>query len=211
MARRKMSLADKRALAKQVQQERENLYAQEHEEARTRYYAEYEAAVASKRSELLADQQLHGGAADVAMADRGFLTGRWSRAWDKWHSQNPQIKDLKATANRAFAEWEESRGPSPWSAAADRKLLQRIRRRSKKNLEARLEVVDLGWEMEQYRKSVDVQWGPGYAPNDLVETPDGMVGIIVKSWSCGGLHNSYVRVLVDGIQRDYKKIKVTPL
>ena len=211
MPRRKMSLADKRALAKQVQQERENLYAQEQEEARTRCYAEYEAAVASKRSELLADQKLHGGAADVAMADRGILLGRWLVAWDEWHLQNPEIEDLKVAANRAFAEWRESCGPSPWAAAADRKLLRRIRRRSKKNLKARLEVVEPGWKREQRQKSVDVQWGPGYAPGDLVETPDGMVGIIVKSWNWGGMHNSYVWVLVDGIQRDYKKIKVTPL
>ena len=90
-------------------------------------------------------------------------------------------------------------------------MLQRKRRRSKKNLKARLEVVEPGYKREQRQKSADVQWGPGYAPNDLVETPDGMVGIVVKSWERGGIHNSYVRVLVDGIQRDYKKIKVTPL
>jgi hypothetical protein len=143
-----MSLADKRALAKQVQQERLNLYEQDQEEARTRCYAEYEAAVASKRSELLADQRLHGGAADVAMADRGILLDRWRVAWDEWHWQNPQIEDLQAAANRAFAEWRESRGPSPSTAAADRKLLRSKRRRSKKNLKARLEVVEPGWKRD---------------------------------------------------------------
>ena len=125
------------------------------------------------------------------------------------------MEDLKAAADRAFAECKK-RIKADWKKthpndAADRKLLQRKRRRSKKNLKARLEVVEPGWKREQRQKSADVQWGPGYAPNDLVETPDGMVGIIVKSWDRGGIHNSYVRVLVDGIQRDYKKIKVTPL
>jgi hypothetical protein len=208
---RKLTLQQKKSLGKRVQEERMRQDSEDVEAARKRFYTDYNVVTATKKAGLLAEQAKSSCAASQRLAETGHLTGQWRDEWFQWHDDNPGVAALKAEAFKQYQAWLEERGDSAYERNCKRKE-QQLQRKSRQTAKDRIEVVDRNYKSEQRRKRNAVEWGPGYKPGDLVETPGGMVGIIIEHRdSAYGLTSSYIRVMVDGMERSFKTIKVTPI
>jgi len=209
---RKLTLRQKKSLGKRVQEERLRQDSEELEAARRRFYADYNAVTATKKAELLAEQAKSSCTASQRLAETGCLFGQWRDEWFQWHDDNSGVAALQAEAFKQYQAWLEERGDSAYERNCKRKEQQRLQHKSWQTAKDRIEVVDRNYKSERRQKRNAVDWGPGYEPGDLVETPGGMIGIIVERRdSVAGLTSSYVRVMVDGMERSYKTIKVTPI
>jgi|TARA_R110000824_G_scaffold184337_1_gene365283 hypothetical protein len=124
-----------------------------------------------------------------------------------------------------YYEWLDE-NPKPSSVAAEKATARRkYKRKSKKNISNKIEIVDREALSAVTHKEVKVEWAADFNPGSLMETKNGDIGIVVAesdarlgrnkrnrpSWIKRGMEDSYVRLLVNGVEEWHKKFSVTPL
>jgi hypothetical protein len=133
--------------------------------------------------------------------------------------------DAGDISSAEYYAWLEE-NPQPSTIAADKALERRKhKRKSKKNITNKIEIVDREALSDVVYKDVKVEWASDFNPGSLMETKTGDIGIVVAesdghlrrkrrnkpAWMKRSMEDSYVRLLVNGVEEWHKKFSVTPL
>ncbi len=124
--------------------------------------------------------------------------------YDRWLEENPQPSEV---------------------AFENAKARRKHKRKSKKNITNRIQIVDREALSEVTHKEVKVEWSADFSPGNLMETKNGDIGIVVAeddsrpgrskknrpAWIKRGMEDSYVRLLVNGVEEWHKKFSVSPI
>ena len=144
----------------------------------------------------------------------------------EWHAEERALAmklDTGEIDHDAYWIWlDENPQPSVVVAGqiAERK---RLKRKSKKNIKNKIEIVDRHAMRDMTMKETKIEWGKGLEEGNLVETRDGDIGMVMEQYD--PTHNrvskpkhieaamvgSYVRLLVNGIEEWHTKLSVSPL
>ena len=99
-----------------------------------------------------------------------------------------------------------------------------MKKKSKKNIQKKIVIVDEEALREVRMEVPKVEWSESFSPGCLVETRNGDIGIIVAehnekyggakrakrpSWIKKGMEDSYVKLLVNGVEEWHKKFSVS--
>ena len=116
--------------------------------------------------------------------------------------------------------------PKPSTVAYENAMTRRKhKRKSKKNIKSKIEIVDREALSAVTHKAVQVEWSADFSPGSLMETKNGDIGIVVAesdsrpgrnkknrpAWIKRGMEDSYVRLLVNGVEEWHKKFSVSPI
>lgn len=138
-------------------------------------------------------------------------------------SKTPEYKALQEEARAAQVAWGEfwnNNHPS----AAEMKVQERKqrKRKSKKNISEKLEIVDYGAMAEVECSGQKIEWSADFATGSLVQTKSGDVGVVMDVHDyhnrvrrpghiSQAMASAYVCLLVNGQQEWHTKLSVEPL
>ncbi len=138
-------------------------------------------------------------------------------------AQTPEYKALCDEARAAAKEWEEFRDSNHPSAAEWKAQERKQRKRkSKKNITEKLEVLDYGAMADVECTTQKIEWSADFTTGSLVQTKQGDVGVVmdVLDYSTrvsrpkhikDAMASAYVCLLVNGQQEWHTKLSVEPL
>jgi hypothetical protein len=152
-----------------------------------------------------------------------LLLGEYQEEMKAW-VKTPEARALKQARSEAYqvwTTWQEENSPiNHQEAVAARK---RMKRKSKRNVKARLEIVNHEALYEVEMKETTIEWSSDFDKGSLVETRDGDIGIVMEQYDVShnrvtkpahiktAMLNSYVRVLVNGEVQWHTKVSVSSL
>ena len=143
--------------------------------------------------------------------------------WEAEHDEmSERYENGDIEASKYFGWLDEN--PRPSAVIEDQMLeRKRLKRKSKKNIKAKIEIVDRQAHREVKMQETTIEWGKGLEEGNLVETREGDIGMVMEQYD--PTHNrvskpkhikaamigSYVRLLVNGIVEWHTKLSVSPL
>ena len=137
-------------------------------------------------------------------------------------SKTPEYKALQEEARAAQQAWGEfwnNNHPS----AAEMKAQERkqMKRKSKKNVSSRIEIIDRSALYDVEAKETTIEWGDTFQEGNLVMTRDGDIGMVMEQWDPthnrvsrpkhikAAIAGAYVRLLVNGREEWHTKVSVS--
>ena len=143
--------------------------------------------------------------------------------WEEQEEElNRQLRD-GVIEDKVYWDWlDENPRPSE-EIARQTKERRRLKRKSKKNVKSRIEVIDRDALRDVEMKETKIEWSSDFEEGSLVETRDGDIGMVLKQHD--PTHNrvrkpkhikaamvgSYVRLLVNGVEEWHTKLSVSAL
>lgn len=135
-----------------------------------------------------------------------------------------ELEERRMAAKTAWQAFFKENDPDSYRSAAEER--SRYKKKSKKVLSAKIEIIDHEALSEVTFKEPTVEWSADFKPGSLVETKNGDMGLVVAehdekyrgkkktnrpSWIKRGMEDSYVKLLVNGVEEWHKKFSVSPL
>ena len=141
-----------------------------------------------------------------------------------WEEQEESLNlQLRAgeIEEKVYWDWLDEKPPPSHEIERQVKERRRLKRKSKKNVTARIEIVDRRALRDLEMKATTIEWGSDFTEGSLVETRDGDIGMVLKQYD--PTHNrvvkpkhikaamigSYVRLLVNGLEEWHTKLSVS--
>jgi hypothetical protein len=138
-------------------------------------------------------------------------------------ARTPEYKALSEETAAAIKEWEEFRDNNH-PKAAEWKVQERKqrKRKSKKNISEKLEIVDYGAMADVECTTQKIEWSADFATGSLVQTKQGDIGVVMDVHDyhsrvrrpghiSQAMASAYVCLLVNGQQEWHTKLSVEPL
>ena len=138
-------------------------------------------------------------------------------------AQMDEYKALQEESQAALKEWEEFRDNNHPSAAEWKAQERKQRKRkSKKNIIEKLEIVDYGAMADVECTTQKIEWSADFATGSLVQTKQGDIGVVMDVHDyhnrvrrpghiSQAMATAYVCLLVNGQQEWHTKLSVEPL
>ena len=138
-------------------------------------------------------------------------------------AQMDEYKALQEESQAALKEWEEFRNNNHPSAAEMKAQERKQRKRkSKKNIIEKLEVLDYGAMADVECSTQKIEWSSSFATGSLVQTKHGDIGVVMDVHDYrirvsrpkhikDAMASAYVCLLVNGQQEWHTKLSVEPL
>lgn len=138
-------------------------------------------------------------------------------------AKTPEYKALQEEARAAQVAWEEFRDNNHPSAAEWKAQERKQRKRkSKKNISEKLEVLDYGAMADVECTTQKIEWSSSFATGSLVQTKQGDIGVVMDVHDYNSkvrrpkhinaaMASAYVCLLVNGQQEWHTKLSVEPL
>jgi hypothetical protein len=143
--------------------------------------------------------------------------------WEEQEEElNRQLRD-GVIEGKVYWDWlGENPRPSE-EIARQTKERRRLKRKSKKNVKSRIEVIDRDALRDMEMKETVIEWSSDFEEGSLVETRDGDIGMVLKQHDPthnrvrkpkhikAAMMGSYVRLLVNGVEEWHTKLSVSAL
>lgn len=138
-------------------------------------------------------------------------------------TKTPEYKALQEEARAAQVEWGEFWNNNHPSAAEMKAQERKQRKRkSKKNITEKLEVLDYGAMADVECATQKIEWSSSFATGSLVQTKHGDIGVVMDVHDYrirvsrpkhikDAMASAYVCLLVNGQQEWHTKLSVEPL
>ena len=138
-------------------------------------------------------------------------------------AKTSEYKALQEESRAALEEWEEFLNNSHPSAAEWKAQERKQRKRkSKKNITEKLEVLDYGAMADVECSTQKIEWSSSFATGSLVQTKQGDIGVVMDVHDYrirvsrpkhikDAMASAYVCLLVNGQQEWHTKLSVEPL
>ena len=144
----------------------------------------------------------------------------------EWEIKEEEL-DEKARAGEItwdeYYEWCNS-NPRPSHVVAEQMAeRKRMKRKSRKNVKSRIEIIDPRAMSAVQAKETTIEWSSDFEEGSLVETRNGDIGIVMAQWDPthnrvvkpkhikAAMASSYVRLLVNGVEEWHTKFSVSAL
>jgi len=143
-----------------------------------------------------------------------------------WEEQEEEMnRQLRAgeIEDKVYWAWMDENPRPSEEIARQTKERRRLKRKSKKNVKSRIEIIDRDVLREVETKATTIEWSSDFEEGSLVETRDGDIGMVLKQYDPTHnrvtkprhikttMVNSYVRLLVNGIEEWHTKLSVSAL
>ena len=144
----------------------------------------------------------------------------------EWEAEHDELSALyengEIEASEYFSWLDENPRPS---AVIEEQVMERkrLKRKSKKNVKNNITVLDRDALRDVKMHETKIEWGKGLEEGNLVETRDGDIGMVIEQYDPthnrvtkpkhikAAMINSYVRLLVNGVEEWHTKLSVSPL
>ena len=139
-------------------------------------------------------------------------------------SKTPEYKALQEEARAAQVAWGEFwNNNHPSAAEMKAQERKRMKRKSRKNVKSRIEIIDPSAMSAVQAKETTIEWSSDFEEGSLVETRNGDIGIVMEQWDPthnrvvkpkhikAAMAGSYVRLLVNGVEEWHTKFSVSAL
>ena len=142
----------------------------------------------------------------------------------EWEAEE---EELEAKARAGEITWDEywewcHSTPRPSVVIAEQMAERKqMKRKSKKNVSSRIEIIDRSALYDVEAKETTIEWGDTFQEGSLVMTRDGDIGMVMAQWDPtnnkvsrpkhikAALAGAYVRLLVNGREEWHTKVSVS--
>ena len=143
--------------------------------------------------------------------------------WEETHDELAERYEAGEIEASEYFNWLDE-NPRPSAVIEEQaRERRRLKRKSKKNVKKNITIVDRDALRDVKMQETKIEWGKGLEEGNLVETRDGDIGMVMEQYDPthnrvtkpkhieAAMVNSYVRLLVNGIEEWHTKLSVSPL